>query len=187
MGGGCWKPACHSSLSSCSFIVIIKTGGGFQKQVHRCILKKHTISTVIEKEKKKENNNILQAHVTPFSLVVAHVVVLLVHIMLLSSKWAVCITSYMFAYICMHCHACMTGARFWTGPALAWPLWPWSSEGQGHYISGPDMEGQGQVWQKSPRPGLDWPLDSLSVAVALAWSQLRARAELIWSWDEPGP
>ena len=131
-----------------SFIVIVKTGGGFQKQVRHCILKKHTISTVIEKGKRKENNNILQAHVTLLSPVV--VVMLLVHIMLLSSKWAISVTSYMFAYICMHCHTCMTGARSWTRPALAWPLWPWSSEGQG----------QGQVWQKSPRPGPDWTSDS---------------------------
>jgi hypothetical protein len=57
----------------------------------------------------------------------------------------------------------MTGARSWTGPALAWPLWPRSSEGQGqgHYICGPDMEGQGQVRQKSPGPGPDRPSDSL--------------------------
>ena len=57
----------------------------------------------------------------------------------------------------------MTGARSWTGPTLAWPLWPRSSEGQGqgHYICGPDMEGQGQVRQKSPGPGPDRPSDSL--------------------------
>ena len=44
------------------------------------------------------------------------------------------------------------------------PLWPRSSEGQGQgqYISGPNMEGQGQVHKKSPRPGPDQTSDSLN-------------------------
>ena len=52
-------------------------------------------------------------------------------------------------------------AGSWTGPALAWPLWPGSSEvqGQGHNIYGPDIEGQVQVRKKSPRPGPDRTLD----------------------------
>ena len=57
----------------------------------------------------------------------------------------------------------MTGARSWTGPALDRPLWPRSSEGQGQgqYICGPDMEGQGQVHKNSPGPGPDRTSDSL--------------------------
>ena len=51
------------------------------------------------------------------------------------------------------------------GQALDWPLWPQSSEcqGQGQYICGPDMEGQGQVHKNSPGPGPDQTLDSLLV------------------------
>ena len=57
----------------------------------------------------------------------------------------------------------MTRARSWTGPALDWPLWPQSSEGQGQgqYICGPDMEDQGQVHKNSPGPGPDRTSDSL--------------------------
>ena len=51
----------------------------------------------------------------------------------------------------------LTGARSWTGPALAS-----EGQGQGHYVCGPDMEGWGQVQQKSPGPGPDRPSDSLA-------------------------
>ena len=43
--------------------------------------------------------------------------------------------------------------RSWTSPSGPGP--------QGQYISGPDMEGQGQVHKKSPGPGPDQTSDSL--------------------------
>ena len=59
----------------------------------------------------------------------------------------------------------MSGVRSWTGPALDRPSWTRSSEVQVqvHYISGPDMEVQVQVWQKCPGPGPDRTLDSLGL------------------------
>jgi hypothetical protein len=57
----------------------------------------------------------------------------------------------------------MSGVSSWTGPTLDWPPWTWSSEVQVQvrYICGHDMEGQVQVRQKCPGPGLDRTSDSL--------------------------
>src|SRR5271155_1230919 len=54
--------------------------------------------------------------------------------------------------------------RSWPGLALAWPLWPGSTEGQGQGQPdcGPALEGQGQVRKNWAGPGPDRTSDSLS-------------------------